>query len=445
MLSKLIKHLDIDTIMVFFDKIIASIKGPLSVICVLFFLDPNQQGLWYTFISLSALVGLAEMGFTTVVSQYISHEYAKVRLRNGFVIFNRNNRELFAIISYALKLYFIIIPVAVIGLIIVGYNFFDNESSWIIFVWVAYSISSGINLLSVLLIYIYRGMDKVAIVHKIRAFSNILYITTLPIFLSLGFGLSSLPVIMILMVLLICVMLYYVDTKFWVQLYRDRNRPVKFNSQELKNLQIKYAVSFFSGYFMFNIFVPLVYKYQGSQLAGQLGLTLTVVRTISTFSYAWLESKLPYFNILISKGELIKFRDEFKKKFQLSGATFIFGMVAIALLYYASNYYSLYNDRVVSLEIFSSILGIEVGVYIMSCYAIYVRAHKVEPFHYISLISAIIIAAIAFSLIKSNNIEGAFYYIALVYWLFIVPFFYIVGKVKIRKRNHAVNCNYHKK
>lgn len=288
-------------------------------------------------------------------------------------------------------------------------------------------------------------MDKVAIVHKIRAFSNIVYITTLPIFLSLGFGLSSLPVIMMIMVVLICVMLYYVDTKFWVQLYRDRKRPVKFNSQELKNLQIKYAVSFFSGYFMFNIFVPLVYKYQGSLLAGQLGLTLTVVRTISTFSYAWLESKLPYFNILISKGELKKFRDEFKTKFQLSGATFIFGMIAIALLYFASNYFNLYNDRVVSPEIFSSIFAMEVGIYIMSCYAIYVRAHKVEPFHYISLISAMIIAGIAFSLIKSNNIEDAFYYIALVYWFFIVPVFYIVGKVKIRKRNYAVNFNYNKK
>ena len=60
-----------------------TLAGILSIFFIVDFLSLNNQGYWYTFLSLGALATFAELGFTTIITQIISHEYAYLEEKNG--------------------------------------------------------------------------------------------------------------------------------------------------------------------------------------------------------------------------------------------------------------------------------------------------------------------------------------------------------------------------
>ena len=115
---------------------------------IIIYLSPEQQGLWYTFGSLAALSGLAELGFTLLISQLVSHEFSSLGLKSGYVIGKKHARDkLFSLIKFSLKMYFYIIPAACIILTVGGTYILIDQPPEIRFAWIIFSIVSAISLL----------------------------------------------------------------------------------------------------------------------------------------------------------------------------------------------------------------------------------------------------------------------------------------------------------
>jgi hypothetical protein len=435
---------DRDTAIVFLDKIIIAIKGPVIIAAILLFLDVTEQGFWYTFISLSALTGLAELGFTTIISQFVSHEYANLRIRNGYLIGKRISLDkAFGLVRYAIRVYCYIVPIAVLILIAIGGYFFSSESYQILVIWLFYCTLSGFNLVVSLLQSIYQGFDKVYKTHIIKVLSNICSIFFLVLALALDLGLAALPVSMAFLMLTSSVLLFIMDKRFWCQISRHKiiNKHSWFH--EIILIQSKYAVSFLCGYFIFNLFVPLSFKYQGAVIAGQLGLTLTIAKAMSAFTYVWVQSKLPTMNMMAARKQRDDLKNLFLIKAKLSIGTFFLGTVVLIFLTYIASKYSLYQTRVLQLPEILLVLSSELAVVCMSIYAIYVRAHKIEPFHYPSLISATFIAIIAFYFITESNLYNLYIALNIFQWCVMLPMFIFAGKKAMDKyylTNLEVTC-----
>lgn len=428
-----------DTMMVFLDKLIIAGKGPILIVGILFYLNIEEQGLWYTFISLSALSGLAEMGFTTIISQFVSHEHANLENKNGYLYGKRKSLDkAFGLVRYAIRVYFFIVPLAIFTLIIVGYFFFREQGFAILIAWFGYCILSGLNLVASLLQSIYRGFDRVFQTHLIKAISNVISIIALFISLSLGAGLFSLPISMAVLLLSTLILLFNIDKIFWMQLIRHRIKYVHSWYSEIISLQSKFSVSFFCGYFMFNLFVPLAFKYQGAVIAGQLGLTLTIVRTISAFSYTWLESKLPSMNMLAAKMQRDALNQFFWKKTKLSIVTFLSGSIVLLIIITLINKYSFYEYRVLDFKTILFVILSETSIVIMSIYAIFVRAHKIEPFHYASLISALSVSCISFYFMTVSNVYNLYIALTFFHWFIMLPMFMLLG-YQAMKRYYLLN------
>src|SRR5579862_3805657 len=56
----------------------SSLSGPLTMFFVIRFLTPEQQGYFYTFGNMLALTVIFELGLVMVISQFASHEMAKL-------------------------------------------------------------------------------------------------------------------------------------------------------------------------------------------------------------------------------------------------------------------------------------------------------------------------------------------------------------------------------
>ena len=62
------------------------LRGPVTIYFVLTYLSLNDQGVYYSFMSLGAMVILAEMGFTRLISIFLLHEFSFLKLKDGFLV-----------------------------------------------------------------------------------------------------------------------------------------------------------------------------------------------------------------------------------------------------------------------------------------------------------------------------------------------------------------------
>lgn len=427
--------IDKDISWILISRIATIIKGPITVAFIIIFLDVNQQGLWYSFISLAAISILAELGFTLIITQFVSHEYAHLRLYKGFIAGrSKNSERLFSLIRYAFKFYIVVTPIAFILMTIWGYYILSPESGDYLYAWYCFAFISVIQLFVSLMQSIYQGLDKVAIIYRHKTIGTIsLALVTLPL-LFMGFEIWSLVLSSLFSLIIMLVLLLLDGNKFWMQLLRFKIKKHYDWFQEIVALQGKYAVSWFSGYLAFHLLVPFTYKYHGAEIAGQLGLTISLLNNIKTLSSAWLESKIPKFNIMVSRGLKHEVSSLFNKSAIQGYIFFIFGVTILLLLIYISNYYQLYNDRVLSLYlVFLLVLSNSAGIIVLFM-AKFLRAHKAEPYYLLSLFNGVLVAGSIYFILPisfSNTIAS----LVFIYWFAILPVAYWIY---LRfKANHA--------
>jgi len=96
----------------------ASIAGILSIVFIVDFLSLTEQGYWYTFLSLGALATFAELGFTTIITQFISHEYAHLEEKDGKLHGDISKIDkTVSLVRFSFKFYFVITVLAFIILL----------------------------------------------------------------------------------------------------------------------------------------------------------------------------------------------------------------------------------------------------------------------------------------------------------------------------------------
>ena len=97
-----------------FNKALNVVKGPITLYFLIRYLNPSTQGLWYTFGSLGALTIFAELGFLTIITQFVSHEFAFLQNENGKVVgpYEKLNR-FFGLIRFSLKFYSLIVHIKI--------------------------------------------------------------------------------------------------------------------------------------------------------------------------------------------------------------------------------------------------------------------------------------------------------------------------------------------
>ena len=435
-MKRIINKLEIDNALlwVLTNKLWAVAKGPISLIFIISYLTPEEQGLWYTFLSLGALTVFAEMGFTAIITQFVSHEYAHLKERNGFLKGDYASRDkLVSLIRYALKFYLVVVPFAIVILYFVGKYFLVDVDSTVFLLWMVFSVTGGMQLLVSLLQSIVQGFDKVALVQK-NIFVGSLVLPLLSwTLLYLGFGLSTLVIANIVSIILM-LSLFYLKTKkifFQVSKHKIKTKYRWFN--EIVKLQWRYAVSWMAGYFVFQYMTPMIYKNEGAIVAGQFGLTLTLIKTISGISGSWLETKVPKMNMFVAHKDRESLDHMFKKNALIG--FFIFLGVSILFLWtiYLINIYSFYAERFLPLYLAFLMIILEVPIVITQYLSKYLRAHKAEPYYGLSVLMGVMFFFIISLLsLEKYGIEEIVLFLNMASWLLILPLaVYIFKKFKI--------------
>ena len=374
------------------NQLFRGLSGIFTLILIPLFLTKEQQGYWFTMTSLAALAMLAELGFFQVTLQFAAHEFAYLKFdSNDIVGSEEHKKRLASLFVFCAKWALSVAVVAFPVIFLVGFLFLSQQKTairWGI-PWVVYVAGGGVTFFTSGLLCFLEGCNLVAAIQRLRLFITALTMVLMWLGLVFHFGLYALSLSMLGAALygLYAVWRRY-GPLFGAFITESRAAAYSWRRHVLALLW-RYALSWSSGYFIFQVYTPLAFQFHGPVEAGRVGLSVMLWIGIFAVSNSWIYAVTPRLNMLVSKRDWTGLDALFWRNLLFSGATFLTGGLAIFALIY------LLKGRYAIIDRFSdplSMLFLAIAWFlqiIVNGLATYLRAHKQEPLVLPSVLSAI--------------------------------------------------------
>src|SRR6266404_6212738 len=385
-----------------------------TVLLILRFLTPVEQGYYYTLLSLVSLQVIFELGFSFVILQMAAHECAHLTLhRDGRVEGDPvAHARLASVLQKTLRWYLVAAVILCVSLLPVGAYFFSRHASaaapvawhgpWTLAVFA----TAFLFLLNPFFSFL-EGCGQVWQVGRMRFAQAILGVAMSwgaflahhglysPGMVNLGLAAAALPFL-------------YSRRHLCLGLlrYPAGERAVSWRS-EVWPFQWKIAVSWLSVYLSTSVFTPVLFAYRGPADAGRLGMSLGIATYLWTLVLAWMSTKATPFGQMIARGEFDRLdRLFFRTLWQsLAVLTVAAGACEVGLIG-LGRFFPQFAARIVSPGIFALILVTTLAVYVVQSLAVYLRAHKNEPFLWQSVGVACLTCGALFLLVPRWGISG---------------------------------------
>lgn len=408
----LIAALKPDTFATFVNYFTKIFLNPIIVFFVPLFIDDNTQGYWYTFGSIGALTTFADLGFTSIMTQFAAHEYTYLSIDwlKGFTGDSDNIERISSLFKYFLNWLYKVLIIALIVILSVGIIIFSNKTDsvrWII-PWVLYVIATVINFSTQAELSFFEGCDQFATTQRIRTFASVLHCVSTILLLWSGAGLYALSIPLFLKALVVIILLNYkYRNSIRMMLCYKLTQEINW-SKNIMPLILRYAISWISGYFAFNIYNPLVFALKGANAAGKVGYSLSIISAIYSVANVWSLVSIPKYNMAVELKKWDYLDLLVKKNIIYSCVTYTCGIVAL----YSMKFIPMI-DKLIWTRIMPSLTVMMLAsAYLFSavCYALatYLRAHKKEPFLFVSVLDGILSALLTFIILWIFDLDNIF-------------------------------------
>lgn len=381
-----------------FGTVVSGLSGPLAALLVTRELTPEEQGFYYTFNSVLGIAIFVELGLNACIIQFISHEFAHLRIKNGSVE-DTNAHHYGRFISFSkfsIKWYLGAAILLFFALATIGSLFFHSSAGntdvkWLT-PWLLLCLFSCFSLTIVPAMGILEGCNLVGWTARARIIQNTIRSATLIAALHYKCGLYA-PSIAAGAGLFAAISQVGYS---WRGLYRQIIAANCVNSvnwrTEILPFQWRIAVSWASGYFISTVFGPILFSFKGAEVAGKYGLSWAILSAINGVAGPFVATRAPQFGSLLAKQEYIQLGKLWKiATFQAVFVSFI-GAVFVCVTLRFIEYEKLeFSSRVLSL---SCVIPLAVAIMInqyVTAVATLARAEKKEPF----LVPSMIVAAVS--------------------------------------------------
>ena len=385
-------------------RILSGVTGVLSIFFISSFLSGVEQGFYFTFGSILALQVFFELGLTGIMTQFVAHEVSHLSLSDEF---NYEGDEYYksrlaSLIHFCVKWYFFLSVIAFVFLLVVGFIYFSHYGntkynvSWQI-PWLLICIGTALKLFQSPFNSIYMGLGKVKEMSKIGFYQQLIIPCTTWVGLVCGLKLYVMGIGYLLSVV---VWQYFVNIsnldKIVINLWRTQIREKVDYIKEIFPYQWRIALSWVSGYFIFQLFNPVLFATEGAVIAGQMGMTLQALNAIQGFSMSWLGTKIPLYSNLIALKDYVTLDNVFNKTLKQMTTVCLALLVLFFVVIWGLNVTQIQFGEIVLAERFlgyTPLLMLMITVYLqqyVSSWATYLRCHKQEPFLANSVVAAVL-------------------------------------------------------
>lgn len=389
-------------------RIVQGVTGVGTVFFISTFLNGVEQGFYYTFGSILALQIFFELGLTGIMQQYVAHEASHLKL-NKYKSYSGEHKyrsRLTSLVLFCLKWYSVLAILVFIFLMVAGFVYFtkygDSQShdvEWR-FPWLLICIGTAIKLFQSPLTAIYRGLGYVKEMSKIGFIQQVIIPLCTWGGLVMGIKLYVIGIGYLLSVIIW--QIYVMNNDLYAILKNLMKEEVIERVEYFKEIfpyQWRIALSWVSGYFIFQLFNPVLFATEGAVVAGQMGMTLQALNAIQSLSLSWMNTKVPLFSSLIALRDYIKLDKVFNKTLrQMSAVCCVMLVIFFVCIWILNISQFKMNGNVLAdrflgyLPLLLMIIPVLLQQYTGS-WATYLRCHKKEPFLVNSVVGGILCMA----------------------------------------------------
>lgn len=392
----------------------SSAAGLVTVILIAHFLTAAEQGYYYTFGSLVALQIVFELGFSFVILQMASHERAHLIISESGQITGDPvaHARLASVLQKSVRWYSVAALLLLCALAPAGIHFFSAHAqpglpvAWRL-PWLVVALAASFAFQIDPMFSFLEGCGYVPQVAHTRfwqAFAGSLLAWTA---LLLHHGLFA-PAMIITGQVLVGAGWLVTRRGLLLGLFRHPSGQHRIQwGKEVWPFQWRIAISWICGYFIFQLFNPVLFAYWGPVAAGQMGMSLTIGSALLSIAMAWVNTKSAPFGAMIARKEYTKLDETFFRALAQSLLVCIAGSTAVmGAVVYLNLKHIHFAHRVLGPIPFGLLLLTIIVNQIIFSEALYLRAHKQEKFLVISILSALFMAISTYFLGKRFGAIG---------------------------------------
>ncbi len=388
------------------------VTGPITMALVLRYLTPEIQGYFYAFAGVVAMQVFLEMGFSQNILQFASHEFAELRLTPAGILEGNPvaRSRLISLGRLAFGYYAVAAGIFFVAIGIGGHIFFSHagqhgvawQGAW----WLVAAAAAGSLAINPALALL-NGCNQVAVTSKFGFWGALVGFVVNAVALIAGAGIYASAIGAVCSVLLSAAYFGLRWRKFFVQFLTPPTHGRVSWRQEIWPFQWRIAVSWMSGYFIFDIINPIAFYFCGAVEAGRLGMSLQLVRMIANVSLTWVFTKLPRFGMLIAARSWSELDALWRRSTLQAVVICLLGMMAfLAAIPVAGHFMPRIPARLAPLDVTAWLAGYMILQVMVNAFASELRAHKREPYMWFSVAWAIFTTGLILPLTKYFGIYG---------------------------------------
>jgi len=378
------------------------IAGGATLLIVPWKLTSVEQGYYYTFASLLALQSFFELGLNYVVMQIAGHEGAKLTIdETGRIEGNPDAASrLMSLLSLHRRWYRIAAPAFAMVLMVAGFFFFQYNNNlplqkWL-GAWLLLVFFTALNLYCSPRLAILEGIGRIGQVARLRMYQSAVGMLLMWIGLLIGLGLWAIPFVSGVAALTTLAWLKYCGSLSMPPGAMATSQACIDWRRDILPMQWRIALSWLSGWVIFNSFTPILFMHQGAAEAGRVGMALSIFMSITLLGMSWVNAAAPQFLKYIALGERAYLNQLFKRVF-MSSASFVL-LVSLAFLCCVAVLEAggfAFIDRIASLQVLACLALVTTVNSFVSAAAVFMRAHKEEPMLWQSISMGILTGLVA--------------------------------------------------
>ena len=392
----------------------SSLAGLVTVFLIARYMAPAEQGYYYTFGSLVALELIFELGFSFVILQMASHERAHLTVSSQGEISGPSvaHDRLASVLQKTVRWYTSLAILLAVFLLIAGSYFFsahhqpDAAAHWKV-PWYAVVLATALAFQIDPILSFMEGCGYVSNVALVRFVQSVIANAMAWLAFTTHRGLFA-PAVEIAFMVAISLVWLFLHRRLLLSLLRRNpgNHRISW-MKEVWGFQWRIAVSYLCGYFIFQLYNPVLFAYRGAVVAGQMGMSLGVMNALQAIGMTWISTKVAPFGSMIARKEFALLdRVFFRALKQAFAVTAAVGLVVWLGDLFLNWAHVPLAQRLLDPLTLGILLTTPLINVVIFAEALYLRAHKVEKFLLNSVIGAILMTACIFILGRSYGALG---------------------------------------
>jgi O-antigen/teichoic acid export membrane protein len=400
-------------------------SGLLTTLLIAQCFTSELQGYYYTFNAILVVQVFAELGLSSVIVSFASHEWSKLRIDTQGKVVGDDLAlsRLISLARFSLGWYWAAGAVVALGLALVGLVFFGAASSRTVdwtWPWLLLCLTAGLTLLFMPIGALLEGCNQVASIYKYRLVQYVATGLVAWLAIGLGGGLWAAPLSGLAGLAVMALLTWrrygsFIQSVFLAAQPQGEHLNWK---ADILPMQWRIALSWVGGYFTFALFTPVLFHYHGAVVAGQMGMTWALVSALSTVAASWVAPKTPMFGILVAQKRYGELDRSFWKLETIVVSVVMVGALAMWGGVYMLNWIGhAYAERLLSPV---TTAGLLLGAIVQAAslpMAAYLRAHKKEPLLAISVFSGLatgLLAIVAGRIYSAEGVAASYLAVAVI-------------------------------